>query len=303
MTDHQSMTLQSERVDRFDVVADSPRKRRSFSTALRRVAIGGAIASAVLYSNWLLELVFAQMLPDPDEFISELAAADQPHYEWFRMGDRITALVVTIAAVAALVSVRGGRWHKMGWWAVIAFAVGTVLDSTVWTMVCAPHASAACMAADHAGTVPLGHQLHLLSSAIAVVASILSMIFFAVADHRDRKPARVRRFGWFVLAALIGTNVWTGIAAAVDEVDGSGLVGLAQQAELTAMALWLIYIALRTARSRTARASQLDSPAAQASTSDPDFLISELMAFDGQDVDVDTERRDQEPDSRLVPLG
>ena len=64
-------------------------------------------------------------------------------------------------------------------------------------------------------------------------------------------PAPVRRLGRFVLAAVIGTNIWMGIAVAIDSVDRLGLVGLAQQAELSAVACWLIYVAVRTARTPT----------------------------------------------------
>ena len=260
MTDQQTLALRQ----RPDVVADATPRQRSLSPALRWVAVAGALVSAVLYSNWLLQVVFTGMLPDPDEFISELAASDQPYFEWFRWGDRATALVVIIAAVAALVSVRGGRWHKVGWWAAGAFAVGTALDSTVWTMVCAPHEDAACAAREAVGAVPLAHQLHLLSSTIAVVSAILSSIAFVVADRRDRNRSRVRHFGRFALAAVIGTNIWIGIAFAMDQTDGSGHVGIAQEAELTALACWLIYVGLRTAyapATSTSRATAKSMPA------------------------------------------
>ena len=51
---------------RSDLVADTTRERRSLLPALRWVAVAGAVVGAVLYSNWLLEIVFTRMLPDPD---------------------------------------------------------------------------------------------------------------------------------------------------------------------------------------------------------------------------------------------
>lgn len=207
---------------RADLVADTTREPRSLLPALRWVAVAGAVVGAVLYSNWLLEIVFTRTLPDPDLFISELAAADQPYGEWFRGCDLAAAAVLVVAAGAALVGVRGGRWSRGGWWAVGVFAVATAVDSTVWTLVCAPSSEAACAAREASGAVPIGHQLHLLSSGIVLVAAITSLLAFVVADVRERAPAAVRRVGLFTLAALIGTAAWTGVAILIDSAGGAG---------------------------------------------------------------------------------
>ena len=103
---------------RPDLVADVAEQRRSLLPALRWVAVAGALVGAVLYSNWLLEIVFTRTLPDPDLYISELAAADQPYGEWFRACDLAAAVVLVVAAAAALIGVRGGRWSTTGWWAL-----------------------------------------------------------------------------------------------------------------------------------------------------------------------------------------
>jgi hypothetical protein len=234
---------------RSDLAADTTRGRRSLLPALRWVAVGGAVVGAVLYSNWLLEIAFTRNLPDPDLFISELAAADQPHREWFRGCDLAATVVLIVAAAAALVGVRGGRWSRTGWCALAVFAVATGLDSTVWTLVCAPSSDAACAAREASGTVPIGHQLHLLSSVTGVIAAIVSLFAFVVADLSEGAPVPVRRIGVFLLAALIGTSVWTS-AVALHIADGVGEIGIAQQVELAAVAGWLIYVALRTARVR-----------------------------------------------------
>ena len=241
---------------RRDVAATARRERRSLLTARRRVAVAGAAAGAVLYSNWLLEIVFTRRLPNPHEWISELAALDQPHGEWFRCGDRATAIICLIAAAAALVGARGSRWSRIGWWLVGVFAVATALDSTVCNMVCAPSSNAACAAREASGAVPIGHQLHLFTSSIAVVASILSMIFFVVADSVEPTPASVRRVGRYMLAAVMTAQIWTGIEFAIDKGNASsGHVGLAEQAELIATTGWLIYVALRTAYAPTGNTS------------------------------------------------
>jgi hypothetical protein len=222
-------------------------------SALRWVAVAGSVAGAVLYSNWILENYFTRsLLPDPDMYISELSAADQPYGEWFRACDRACAVVLVVAAVAALISVRGSRWSKAGWGALGVFAVATGLDSTVWTLVCAPSSNAACAAREAAGTVPLSHQLHWLSSGMALAAAIASLLAFAIADFRENAPAPIRRAGLLTLVALVGTAIWTGVAILIDHTDVIGMVGVAQRAELVAFAGWLIYVAVRTARVRSA---------------------------------------------------
>jgi hypothetical protein len=236
---------------RPDLVADVAEQRRSLLPALRWVAVAGALVGAVLYSNWLLEIVFTRTLPDPDLYISELAAADQPYGEWFRACDLAAAVVLVVAAAAALIGVRGDRWSMTGWWALGVFAVATALDSTVWSLVCAPSSDPWCAARESSGTVPIGHQLHWLSSGLVLAAAIASLLAFVLADVREGAPAPVRRIGRFMLAALIGTAVWTGVAMLIDRADHIGLVGMAQRAELAAFAGWLIYVALRTARTRT----------------------------------------------------
>jgi hypothetical protein len=92
--------------------------------------------------------------------------------------------------------------------------------------------------------------LHWLSSGLALAAAIASLLAFAVADFREGAPAPVRRIGLFMLAAVVGTAIWTGIAIIIDSADVAGMIGIAQRAELTAFADWLIYVALRTARIR-----------------------------------------------------
>lgn len=235
---------------RADLVADPTGAQRSPRPALRWVAVIGAVLGAVLYSNWVLEMAFTRTLPDPDLYISELAAADQPYGEWFRRGDLAAAVVLAVAATAALIGVRSGRWSRRGWWAIAVFAGATALDSSVWTLVCAPSSDAGCAAREASNTVPIGHQLHWLSSGIVLVAAMTSLAAFVIADRRERAPTSVRRLGVAMLAALVGTAAMTGIAMIVDSTDLVGAIGIAQRAELIAFAGWLIYAALRTARVR-----------------------------------------------------
>lgn len=233
-----------------DVAGQRPSRR----AVLRWVAAAGAVAGAMLYSNWVLETVFTRTLPDPDLYISELAAADQPYGEWFRAGDLCAAAALVVAATAALLSRPGSRWSIKGWLAVVVFSAATVLDNTIWTLVCAPSSNPTCAAREASGTVPIGHQLHWLSSGVVLAAAIGSLLAFAIADVREGAAPKVRRLGLFMLGALTGTALLTGLAMLLDNADHVGVIGIAQRAELTAFAGWLIYVALRTARSRPERA-------------------------------------------------
>ena len=221
-------------------------EQRSLPRALRWVAVAGALAGAVFYSNWVLESVFTRRLPDPHLVVSELAAADQPHAEWFRMGDRAAAVALVVAAVAALAGVRGGWRSRLGWSSVGVFAVVTALDSTVWGLVCAADTDAVCKARELAGAVPMGHQLHMVSSVIAGAAAAVSLAAFIAADFSERTtPARMRRVGLCILAALVGSSLWVPLAD-----------GIAQRTMLVAVAGWLIYAALRTASAPTPSTSR-----------------------------------------------
>jgi hypothetical protein len=221
--------------------------------ALRCITITGTVLGTVLYSNWLLEFAINITLPDPDAFISEFAAADQPYSAWFRGLD--LAAAGCLAAAAAVGIARSSGLVKLGWWMLAAFAAATVLDSSIWSLVCAPHSDALCAAREAARTVPLGHRLHTLSSIAAIGAAFGSLIAFALADVVGRAPAPVRRLGQLVLAALSAATVWTVIAVAIDDTGRDGDVGLAQRAQLLAVAGWLTYLALRSASAGSHRST------------------------------------------------
>src|SRR4051812_25761490 len=215
--------------------------------ALRRTTVTGTVLGMVLYSNWLLEFAVNITLPDPDAFISELAAADQPYSAWFR-GLDLAAAGCLAAAAAAGIARSTGALAKLGWWMLAAFAAATVLDSSIWSLVCAPHSDSLCAAREAASAVPLGHRLHTLSSIAAIVAAFGSLIPFALADVVGQTPGPVRRLGQVVLAALSAATVWTVIAVAIDDTGRDGDVGLAQRAQLLAVAAWLTYLTLRCKR-------------------------------------------------------
>ncbi|GLP78357.1 hypothetical protein TUM20983_54670 [Mycobacterium antarcticum] len=217
--------------------------------ALWWLTVVGTLLGIGLYSNWLLEFAIDFTLPDPDAFISELAAADQPYGAWFRGLDLAAAGCLAAAAAAGIARSKCAL-VTFGWWMLAAFAAVTVLDSTIWSLRCAPHSDVLCAAHEAAGALPLGHHLHTLSSVAAIVVAFGSLIAFVLADVVGRTPRSVVRLGRIVLAALSAATVWTVIAVAIDDTGRDGDVGLAQRAQLLAVAGWLTYVALRSVSHR-----------------------------------------------------
>ncbi len=89
-------------------------------------------------------------------------------------------------------------------------------------------------------------------SVVKVLATIVSLSTLVIVDRRAPGSAAARRIGLFLLAALIGTSVWTTAAVAIDSTEGAGEVGIgvAQRFQLVAIAGWLIFVAARTAHGR-----------------------------------------------------
>ena len=177
------------------------------------------------------------------DYVSELIATDQPLSGLLRAADYATAALIGFGVIVSAVGgrVRGGM-AVLAWATLALFAVATSLDSA-WAMSCAPHADPACAAREAAGAVPLTHQLHTVSSVIAVAAAVISLTAFLRIDAQERTGPRVHRLGLGVLAGLAATTVATVVSVILDSAD----LGVAQRLQLLSMSGWLVYVALREA--------------------------------------------------------
>lgn len=189
------------------------------------------ISSAVLYSVWTLEFVLATRVHPLHAYTSEFAAFDQPYGWIFRVCDLAAGALVAAVGIAKF---RDG----FVWKALVVFGVATMLDSQ-WSLSCAPKSDAVCAAAEAAGSVPLTHQLHTVSSTTASTAAVVAIVAYAWMVRRSDRIAAA------LACVLVLSTVWTLSAVFLDS-----LIGLAQRIQLASFALSLLSIAWWTYRGR-----------------------------------------------------
>lgn len=169
-----------------------------------------AVVVLISYNTWVWIAPVNGHVEIMNGYLSELAASDQPNDLFFRFGDALTAVLVMIIAVVALrrwsasAQVLGAPRTAQRWWRVaaiflIVFAVSTGMDS-ITSMDCSPTLSAACEAAEEAGTLSWAHYLHTFTSIGAQIGICGSMIAAAVAERSRYVVAR--RVQLYVVAAF-----------------------------------------------------------------------------------------------------
>nr|WP_296775591.1 DUF998 domain-containing protein [Rhodococcus sp. (in: high G+C Gram-positive bacteria)] len=194
-------------------------------------------ASAVLYSVWTLEFFLDTPIAPLHAYTSELAAFDQPSGWLFRWCDLAAGILVVGAGALGLRRYR----HRWIWIALIVFGAATVLDSQ-WSLSCAPTGDDACATAEAAGSVPLTHRLHTVSSTTASAAALVAIVMFA---WTARGEGRLGRVAVVLAAVLVVSTVWTLAAVFVDST-----VGLAQRTQLMSFAISLVILAVATRQGR-----------------------------------------------------
>jgi hypothetical protein len=221
----------------------------------RRLVVPALLLGAALYSAWLFGPFVDPHSRSMSSYVSELAAIGRPFSTLFRCLDFLCGAVVLAATAVAF---RSGpqRWlTRIGWGAVLLFAVSTMADSLL-PLSCAPHSEPACAAKEAAGDVPLTHQLHLASSGLAGFAAVVSAPAFTLAAYRYSDHRLLQRIGagitallWTSTAAILGA-IWLG------DKGHPAAIGLIQRVQLLAFAGGLVYVAgfvhyLRDDRNRT----------------------------------------------------
>lgn len=205
---------------------------------LARSLIAAAVAVAgVCYSSWIMEFVLPIHLNPIRSFLSELDAEGRP-YRWvFDLGDTIAGSLTLISAVAAMFVFSRRRLSTVGWVALGCFGASTIADAQWPLHTC----SAPCPPSD-SGMFPQLHQIHALTSTLAVTSIFVAMIAFSVAAFRYRRWPILRHSGLWILIIGSAATAWMLIA---DNLPGNYALGIAQRIQVGSMSLWLIALAVQ----------------------------------------------------------
>lgn len=203
-----------------------------------RSAIAAAIAVAgICYSSWILEFVLPIHLNPIRSFLSELDAEGRP-YRWvFDLGDTLAGSLTLISAVVALFVFRRRRLFTVAWIALGCFGAATIADAQWPLHTC----SGPCPPSD-SGMFPQLHQIHALTSTLAVTSIFVAMIAFSVAAFRYRRWPILRHSGLWILIIGSAATAWMLIA---DNLPGNYALGIAQRIQVGSMSLWLIALAVQ----------------------------------------------------------
>ncbi|MER6945548.1 alpha/beta fold hydrolase [Nonomuraea sp. NPDC000554] len=186
-------------------------------------AASAFIVGAVLYSAWVTGQFTTPEVDRTDGFVSELAAGDQPWTRLFRVSGGFSGLAC-LAGVALAPRTRRG-WQ--GWLALAGFAVLTVAQS-LFPLDCAALSDPVC----GFGELSPAHYLHLAASTLATTVVLAAMVLLSL-----RWRARV---AWGITGLTLAVTPAVPVAAAAGH-----LAGLADRAQVTLVAIWLVYVALR----------------------------------------------------------
>jgi pimeloyl-ACP methyl ester carboxylesterase len=185
------------------------------------LAASAFIAAAVLYCAWITGQFTTPAVDRAHGLVGELAARDQPWTRLFRVSDVLSGLAC-LAGVAMVPRVER-EWP--GWLALAAFGLLTVVGG-VFPLDCAALSAPAC------APVSLSHHVHVVTGVLAVAAVLTAMVVLS-----GRWQSRV---AWIVTGL---TGLLTALSVAA--VAAGQLAGLAQRPQVTLIAVWLVYVALR----------------------------------------------------------
>ncbi|MGI5292582.1 alpha/beta fold hydrolase [Nonomuraea polychroma] len=187
------------------------------------LAASAFIVAAVLGSAWITGQFTTPGVDKTHGYVTELAARDQPWTRLFRVTDALSG-VACLLGVALMPRVER-EWP--GWLTLSSYALLT-LAAAVFPLDCAALSDPAC---GRQGLSP-AHHAHLLAGALAIGAVVVAMVLLA-ARWRTR-TAWVLTWLTMLATALTGAAISAGRGA-----------GLAHRAQLTLIAVWLVYVALR----------------------------------------------------------
>lgn len=130
------------------------------------------------------------------------------------------------------------RRRRLAPFALLAlFGLMTVVDS-LSPLTCTPTADLVCRAAEQAGTLPLTHRIHEVTSSAAGALAASAMVWTWWLTRRNG-PRPLRTFGAGAAVVHLVTLGWSLVEIAG---WGVGLLGLAQRTSLLALAVWWLVL-------------------------------------------------------------
>ncbi|MFG1970399.1 alpha/beta fold hydrolase [Nonomuraea fuscirosea] len=186
-------------------------------------AASAFIVAAVLGSAWMTGQFTTPAVDRTDGYVGELAARDQPWTRLFRVSDVLAGLACLLGVT--LVPRVAREWP--GWLALAAFGLLTVVTG-LFPLDCATVSDPLC---GRQGA-SMGHLIHLAAGALGTAAVLAAMALLGVSWRSWVSWL----FTWLTLAATVLT---------VAGLAGGRGAGLAHRAQLTMIAFWLVYVALR----------------------------------------------------------
>ena len=202
------------------------------------------LCSGILYSLWLLGPWLNQPLDELNGYVSEYAASDQPGRLLFRTGDTLTGILATASVLVGARSAAGG-WERAGWAGVAVFGITTLVDGALTPMDCATYVDTGCAARELVGAVSAGHEIHAVTSSLAITGALLGMFGLGLAARS--KPGVGLAAGWTLV--VFGVTAAATTATLVALLAGAW-AGVAQRFQVAGIAVWFVSSAVVRLRHR-----------------------------------------------------
>ena len=210
---------------------------------------------AVVYSAWLVAPLLDPQLHPWTSYASEYFVADRPAATLLRTADGICGMLLIVIAVLSYArtrtrwrglpgglggaapaqwTARRGRLAVRVWSAALAVAGAATVVDAINPMTCAPSVSPDCAAAEAAGTLPVQHEMHTVSSALAGTAFVVAMAASLVLSTSTDRVVRIASWAGIVTIAL------SGVDAVVTRIPTEGIT---QRVSMLAIVVWLVAVA------------------------------------------------------------
>lgn len=204
----------------------------------RRLVTTSVTAAWIAYSSWILAFVLPCDVDNSRAWVSELGAAGQPYHTAYRLGDRLSGLLLALSGLLIL-SLSRRFTYRTRWWPLLGglYTVGGIgLEIEAFSpLPCAPSLDTACRDRLLGANPTLVEDFHAAASFVEA-ASLLGALACTWWMIRARS-----RVAWWALAALIvlslvgesmsGLGLWwfTGTVqrAALGGLAASGVWGTA----------------------------------------------------------------------------